>query len=316
MVGGGTGNTAIAAASTVGGGEDNEASGNHATVSGGWNNTASGSASFIGGGVSNEATNDYDTIAGGWDNAASGSYSAIGGGASNQASGPFATIPGGNINTAAGVASFAAGTHAQANNLGCFVWGDASTTNSVSCSTNNRTIFRSSGGYYIYTNPALSSGVYLSAGGNSWVSVSDAARKANFRPVDTHALLDNLAAVPITTWNYLSQDASIRHIGPMAQDFNSLLPDLGGEGYEYINTLDADGVALAAIQGLYEVVQEKDAQIDALEARIDALEAGGVAAASSWAASSLLSPATLFSAPACLLAGAALLRSRKQVRPS
>ena len=37
-----------------------------------------------------------------------------------------------------------------------------------------------------------------------------------------------------------------------------------------------DGVALAAIQGLNEIVQEKDAQIADLEARLDTLEANGV----------------------------------------
>jgi len=56
------------------------------------------------------------------------------------------------------------------------------------------------------------------------------------------------------TWNYKAQDPSIRHIGPMAQDFYGAFSY--GEDNKYINTLDADGVALAAIQGLYEVVKE------------------------------------------------------------
>lgn len=41
----------------------------------------------------------------------------------------------------------------------------------------------------------------------------------------------------------------------------------------HINTVDADGVALAAIQGLYHLGREKDAQIAAIEARLAALEA-------------------------------------------
>jgi hypothetical protein len=59
----------------------------------------------------------------------------------------------------------------------------------------------------------------------------------------------------------------------MAQDFNALLDDLGGEGEEYINTLDADGVALAAIQGLYAQNQGLQQQNADLEARVAALEA-------------------------------------------
>jgi hypothetical protein len=36
---------------------------------------------------------------------------------------------------------------------------------------------------------------------------------------------------------------------------------------------DADGVALTAVQGLYQLLQEKDAQIAAQQERIDDLEA-------------------------------------------
>jgi hypothetical protein len=46
-----------------------------------------------------------------------------------------------------------------------------------------------------------------------------------------------------------------------------------GEDDEHISAVDADGVALAAIQGLYQVIQEKDAQIKAQQQRIGALEA-------------------------------------------
>jgi hypothetical protein len=114
--------------------------------------------------------------------------------------------------------------------------------------------------------------MYLSSGGSSWNAVSDQARKENFAPVDTQALLAQLAEMPISTWNYKSQDPAIRHIGPMAQDFNALLDDLGGEGEKYINTLDADGVALAAIQGLYAQNQELTAENTALQAEVDDLE--------------------------------------------
>jgi hypothetical protein len=125
------------------------------------------------------------------------------------------------------------------------------------------------------------SGLYLAGGGSSWNTHSDRNAKDNFEPVDAQELLARLAAIDITTWNYTSQDPSIRHIGPMAQDFNALLPDLGGEGEEYINSLDADGVALAAIQGLYEQNQELQAQVNDLESRLAALEAGGTASSTS-----------------------------------
>ncbi len=61
------------------------------------------------------------------------------------------------------------------------------------------------------------------------------------------------------TWNYRSQDAAIRHIGPVAQDFYAAFGV--GEDDRHISTIDADGVALAAIQGLYQVVQQKETRI-------------------------------------------------------
>jgi hypothetical protein len=74
-------------------------------------------------------------------------------------------VPGGHWNTAQGSTSFAVGRRAKANNDGCFVWGDI-TDADVNFNNDNRTIFRSSGGYYIFTNSSLNSGMYLSAGGS------------------------------------------------------------------------------------------------------------------------------------------------------
>jgi hypothetical protein len=48
----------------------------------------------------------------------------------------------------------------------------------------------------------------------------------------------------------------------MAQDFYAAFGL--GEDERYISKSDADGVALAAIQGLYQVVQERDGELAAL----------------------------------------------------
>ena len=89
--------------------------------------------------------------------------------------------------------------------------------------------------------------------------------------MDGREVLKRLASIPVESWNYKSQDASIRHIGPMAQDFYAAFGL--GEDNKHITTVDADGVALAAIQGLYELVKEKEAEIAAQESRICDLEA-------------------------------------------
>ena len=97
--------------------------------------------------------------------------------------------------------------------------------------------------------------------------LSDHNSKENFRPTEGDALLARLNSIPISTWNYKSQDRSIRHIGPMAQDFFAAFQV--GEDNKHISTIDADGVALAAVQALYRMVQKKDEQIQALGQQLE-----------------------------------------------
>ena len=266
---------------TIGGGgtsdNPNAVYAHFGTVSGGEGNTAGVLLSptttmyaTVGGGIDNTASGAYVTVAGGNYNTASGDYASVGGGNSNVASGNFAMIPGGSGNAANGTYSFAAGRLATANQIGCFAWADSTTTTLLSCDTANAWVARSTGGVTFYTNASLTAGVTVPAGGGAWSSISDRNLKENFAEVDTHALLETLAAIPISTWNYISQDDTIRHIGPMAQDFYAAFSV--GENDTSISTVDADGVALAAIQGLYAENQELKAQIDDLEARLTALE--------------------------------------------
>lgn len=111
---------------------------------------------------------------------------------------------------------------------------------------------------------------------------SDRNSKENFTPVNPAEVLDKVAALPITRWNYLD-DPSVQHLGPMAQDFHAAF----GLGFDdkSIATVDADGVALTAIQGLNSKVEDRDGevrrliqqqqeQIEALKADLVALKAG------------------------------------------
>jgi hypothetical protein len=268
-VGGGYFNDATAQDATVGGGNTNAANSLDATVGGGYNNVASGQFATVGGGNTNAASAAMATVGGGRNNSASYEDATVGGGIYNTASGNNATVPGGIDNEAGGFASFAAGRRAKANSQGCFVWGD-STYADVACNTNDRFIARASGGVYLYTNSTLTSGAYLAAGSGSWSSVSDRNLKDNFTPVDGQEVLASLADIPITTWNYKAQDAATRHMGPVAQDFYAAFGL--GESDTAISTVDADGVALAAIQGLYQLSQDQAGQIAAQQEQIQALE--------------------------------------------
>jgi hypothetical protein len=80
--------------------------------------------------------------------------------------------------------------------------------------------------------------------------------------------------MPIREWNYKAQDAAIRHVGPTAQDFHAAFGL--GEDPKRISTIDADGVALRAIQALEARTREENvalkAQLAELLARLDALK--------------------------------------------
>lgn len=271
VVAGGEANGARGTMAFVGGGYANLASAIEAVVGGGAQNAASGTNSFVGGGYGNLATNTEATVAGGEYNGAYGITSSVGGGYGNLASGYAATIPGGYGNVASGSYSFAAGAGASATHYGAFVLADASSTSVFSSTSNNEFAVRSAGGIRFFANSAATVGVRLATGGNAWSATSDRNLKENFRPVDGRAILAKVVATPVTEWNLISQDPAIRHIGPMAQDFKTAFGV--GEDDRHISTTDADGVAFAAIQGLYQEVKERDARIAELEKRLNDLEA-------------------------------------------
>lgn len=97
---------------------------------------------------------------------------------------------------------------------------------------------------------------------------SDRNVKKNFEPVDAGEVLARVAALPLARWTYQAEADGIRHLGPMAQDFAAAF-GLGANDVT-IATVDADGVALAAIQGLNAKLERENA---ALRKRIERLEA-------------------------------------------
>ncbi len=108
--------------------------------------------------------------------------------------------------------------------------------------------------------------------------MSDHTLKRDFEPVDPDQILERVAALPITTWSYRREDPSIRHLGPMAQDFKASFR-LGATD-ESIFVVDADGVALSSIQALYRKLRASEAEnarlredLARLDERLEALEA-------------------------------------------
>ena len=56
----------------------------------------------------------------------------------------------------------------------------------------------------------------------TWNVVSDKNKKENVTPLDYREILTKIDVLPITQWSYKTEDSSIKHIGPFAQDFHAL----------------------------------------------------------------------------------------------
>lgn len=225
----------------------------------------------------NAATGTAAVVAGGRDNEATAGNATVGGGTGNEATGSSATIPGGIGNTAVGVVSFAAGRSAKANNRGAFVWSDSRTDDFTSnpggpVSGENTFHVQTRNGARFVTAAGTT---YLDGSSTGWQTSSSRAVKTNIEPVDPETVLAGVASLEVSTWEYRDEAGGglgTRHMGPMAEDFHATFDDLGDDDTS-INSINADGVAFAAIQGLAERLDETAANLAEKDDRIDELEA-------------------------------------------
>jgi trimeric autotransporter adhesin len=225
------------------------------------------------GGVDGAAFGSSNTVNGtagfatGADNSCGG-FGCVAMGFTNTASGQGSVAIGYRV-TADASYSVALGHRASANGkTGVFIIGDQSTTDSIEASVNNQFSARYAGGYRLYTNATTTVGVSLNAGGSTWNAISDRNRKELFLPVDGESVLARIRGMPVTTWRYIDEeDRSIRHMGPMAQDWDRAFGFSGDS--TTINTGDFDGVNFAAVKAL----EERTAQLAARVAEVERLRA-------------------------------------------
>jgi trimeric autotransporter adhesin len=278
-------------------GRENTASGNqssamgHATTASGENSTATG--------VSSRASG-HSSTAMGWGTTASGESSTAMGrstiasglnstamGRGTTASRPSSTAMGdattasgdhstalGSGTTASGPYSTAMGYRASTNGFdGSFVYGDFSTTAYLNATQHNQVSFRAHGGYRLFTNEQMTIGAALHSNQTSWSTLSDRNRKTALLAVDGEEVLARIRGLPVSTWIYTDQpDETVRHIGPMAQDWDAAFPEFGGDGLT-INSGDFDGVNLAAAQALERRTAEQEDRLGVLEEASAALRA-------------------------------------------
>ncbi|PER10991.1 tail fiber domain-containing protein [Bacillus cereus] len=107
---------------------------------------------------------------------------------------------------------------------------------------------------------------------------SDKNVKENFSSINTIEILDKVANMPVQSWNYKADASSECHIGPTAQDFHAAF-GLNGDDNKHISSVDIQGIALAAIQGLNEKLMTENDELHTklarLEERLSVLESKG-----------------------------------------
>jgi hypothetical protein len=298
-VGGGAWNTASGDLATVSGGWYSTSSADLATVGGGAWNTASGTAATVAGGSANTASGAWATVSGGYKNTASGDYSLAAGrhakanhaGAfvwADSADTDFASTRSNQFNLRAtggvrvdtgsgpGISLSAAdtplitrgwdafGPTAPAAKQGHGRWGLFMEAFRLALGIPDDV-----GGRYFEvakysTNGTSTPLMTVNQGGTvtatAFNPTSDRAAKENFAPVDCGEVLEKVVALPLARWNF-KQEPGVAHLGPVAQDFHAAF-GLGADD-KHIATVDADGVALAAIQGLNEKAEVRSAKSEA-----------------------------------------------------
>ena len=101
--------------------------------------------------------------------------------------------------------------------------------------------------------------------------ISDRNLKYNKRSLAPKAVLERLMTLPMATWTYNHEPPGVEHIGPMAQDFHAAFGL--GVSDKHIAQIDADGVALVAIQAIYRELQQLRCEVKSLKAENAAMRA-------------------------------------------
>lgn len=256
---------------------DNTASSTGTVLSGSGSEASGSNAIAL---TSNSTASGSNSVAGGNDRASGNQSAALGGTASgNWSVALAATCAGGHYSVALNSgARIRPGSESGSGCSGVPVSGDNGDTGtflfngrhgegqgSYTSTGDDRFIVRASNGFYFGGSGApsptipnnrfinTSTNARLTNGGN-WSNASSRAFKHAFSAVDAGALLDRVLALPLGRWQYLDVAAEGWHLGPAAEDFFEAFGL--GASVQHITTVDANGVALAAVQGLAVRIEE------------------------------------------------------------
>jgi len=265
------GNTASGGGSVVVGGLYNAASGSEATVGGGYNNTAGGFDATVPGGALNSAGGSYSFAAGKFAGAKDNNSFVWSDGENtayyySDRANQFTIQAGGgvvlDVSGSSGLNPAALRVNSTSGNgVGIFVAQNSSDATAVFTADGTGDIIKgfsgATGGNLVFE--VVNNGTVYSKG---LALTSDRRAKANFASVNPERVLAKVAALPISEWNFKTDPAGLKHLGPMAQDFHAAF-GLDGTDDTHISVVDEGGVALAAIQGLNEKLKEETKKKDA-----------------------------------------------------
>jgi len=130
--------------------------------------------------------------------------------------------------------------------------------------------------YGVYGYAPTGSGYAGYFNGNVYVTgtisqSSDRNLKDNFVPVSGSDILLRIEKLPIFQWNYIAENPSVKHIGPVAQDFHAIFGV--GNDDKSISTIDPAGISLAGIQELIRQNREMKEELEQLKQLVNALKA-------------------------------------------
>ncbi|MBD8525671.1 tail fiber domain-containing protein [Pseudomarimonas arenosa] len=326
-VGGGLGNTAAGLLSSVAGGYHNQATGDRATVPGGGSNSALGDFSLAAGSwgtaqhllsfVWSQADGTYSTSSSA---ARQVIFEARGGFGINSSAGPIPNTPlnaeltvrttgtpDNNVdlmllnheNNASNFRGFSLASVPNGqfyltslyNNGGTLRYDPLLGVTALSTGTSVVSVNRGSSlpqaGAVLQVGDGGNdgNGAHLSSGG-TWTNASSREFKTAFSAIDPELILDRLLSLPLSSWTYKDSTEG-RHLGPVAEEFAAAF-SLGNDP-QRISTVDADGVNMAAIQGLSSRLDRENAEtrrrlaqenaelrqrLDRLERRLRKIERG------------------------------------------
>jgi hypothetical protein len=188
-------------------------------------------------------------------------------------------------------ASTAIGSYISVNASGALGCGDNSTTTPMTLGTNAMSA-RYNGGYFFFTNTALTTGVQAGSGANAWSAISDVRKKENIHLVPNGSIYDLLKGIHVFNYNYKNDNTNSLQIGISANDLHAkfctmestnglnILPlRQDKDGYYMVAGNDVTYLTLAAFQESQRRIEQQEARIYQLreelmecESRIQRLE--------------------------------------------